>query len=133
MKQAQEYRHDEHRVHLIIYHLIWCPRRRRPVLVGPVGERCRVLIEQKCGERGWDVLALAIQPDHVHLVVRVTPSESAADVVKACKGVTSFFLRREFPHLLRLPSMWTRNYFASTAGTVSQHAIQRYIAAQTGR
>lgn len=133
MKQTHEYRHDEHRVHLIIYHLIWCPRRRRPVLVGPVSERCRALIEQKCGERGWDVLSLAIQPDHVHLFVRVTPSESAADVVKECKGVTSFFLRREFPHLLRLPSMWTRSYFASTAGTVSQQTIQRYIDAQTGR
>lgn len=101
--------------------------------MGPVGERCRALIEQKGGEHGWDVLALAIQPGHVHLVVRVTPSESAADVVKACTGVTSFFLRREFPHLLRLPSMWTRRYFASTAGTVSQQTIQRSIDAQTGR
>jgi putative transposase len=133
MKQAHEYHHDEHRVHLIIYHLIWCPRRRKPVLVGPVAERCRELIEGKCDEQHWEILALAIQPDHIHLFVRVTPSESAAEVVKECKGVTSFSLRREFPHLLKLPSMWTRSYFASTAGNVSQQTIQRYIAAQAGR
>jgi REP-associated tyrosine transposase len=133
MKQAHGYRRDEHRVHLIIYHLIWCPRRRKPVLVGSVAARCRELIEGKCAERGWAILALVIQPDHIYLFARVTPSDSAADVVRACKGVTSYSLRREFPHLLKLPSMWTRSYFSSTAGNVSQQTIQRYIAAQTRR
>ena len=103
------------------------------MLVGPVAAQCRELIEGKCAEHGWDILALAIQPDHLHLFVRVWPSESAAEVVKACKGITSFHLRREFPHLLKLPSMRTRCYFASTAGNVSQETIQQYIAAQTGR
>jgi putative transposase len=133
MRQAHEYQHDEHRVHLITYHLIWCPRRRKSVLVGLVAARCRALIEGKCAEKGWEILALAIQPDHLHLFVRATPSDSAAEVVKECKGVTSFSLRREFPHLLKLPSMWTRSYFSSTAGNVSQQTIQRYIAAQTRR
>jgi len=53
--------------------------------------------------------------------------------VKECKGITSFHLRKEFPHLLKLPSTWTRSYCASTAGNVSQETIQRYIDAQTGR
>jgi putative transposase len=82
--------------------------------------RCRELIEGKCAERGWIILALAIQPDHIHLFVRVWPSDSAAEAVKECKGVTSFALRKEFPQLRKLPSMWTRSYFASTAGNVSQ-------------
>ena len=128
-----QYQRDEHRVHLIVYHLIWCPKRRKSVLVGPVASRCQKLIEGQCAEKGWEILALAIQPDHVHLCVRVWPSDSAADVVKACKGITSFHLRTEFPDLLKLPSMWTRSYFAATAGTVSQETMQRYIAAQKGR
>jgi putative transposase len=133
MEQTHEYRRDEHRVHLIIYHLIWCPRRRKPVLAGPVAARCRELIACQCAEKGWDILALAIQPDHIHLFVRVWPSDSAADVVKACKGLTSHHLRDEFPQLRTLPSLWTRSSFASTAGKVSQETIQRYIAAQARR
>jgi putative transposase len=133
MEQAYEYQRDEQRVHRIIYHLIWCPRRRKPVLVGPVAARCRELIAGKCVEKGWEMLALAIQPDHIHLFVRVWPSDSAAEVVKECKGITSFHLRKEFPHLLKLPSTWTRSYFASTAGNVSPEIIQRYIDVQTGR
>ena len=128
-----DYQRDEHRVHLIVYHLIWCPKRRKAVLVGPVATRCQGLIEGTCAERGWEILALAIQPDHIHLFVRVWPSDSAAEVVKECKGVTSFALRREFPQLRKLPSMWTRSYFAATAGNVSQETIQRYIDAQTGK
>lgn len=127
-----EYQRDEHRVHLIVYHLIWCPRRRKPVLTGAVADRCRALIEQKCQEKGWTILTLAIQPDHLHLFVRVWPMDSAADVVKECKGLTAYHLRREFPALLKLPSMWTRSYFASTAGNISQATIQRYIEAQKG-
>jgi putative transposase len=133
MEQTQDYQRDEHRVHLIIYHLIWCPRRRKPVLVGSVAARCQELIAGKCAEKGWHVLALAVQPDHIYLFVRAWPSDSAADVVKECKGITSFTLRKEFPHLLTMPSMWTRSYFASTAGNVSQETIQRYIAAQAKR
>ena len=133
MEQTREYQRDEHRVHLIIYHLIWCPRRRKPVLVGNVASRCQQLIESKCAEKGWHILVLAIEPDHIHLFVRVWSSDSASDVVKECKGITSFHLRKEFRPLLTLPSMWTRSFFASTAGNVSQEMIQRYIAAQTRR
>jgi putative transposase len=103
------------------------------MLLGPVVARCRELLEGQCAEKGWEILALAIQPDHLHQFVRVWPSDSAAAVVKECKGITSFHLRKEFPHLLKLPSTWTRSYFASTAGNVSQETMQRYIAAQTGR
>ena len=88
MEQAHAYQRDAQRVHLIISHLIWCPRRRKPVLVGSVAARGRELIAGKCAEQGWEVLALAMQPEPRHLVVRVWPSDSAADVVKACQGIT---------------------------------------------
>jgi putative transposase len=127
-----EYHRDDHRVHLIVYHLVWTPKRRRPVLVNAVATECRALIERKCSECNWEILELAIQPDHIHLFVRVPPTISASEVVKECKGLTSHDLRQHHPALLRLPSLWTRSYFASTAGNVSAATIARYIAAQTG-
>jgi putative transposase len=127
-----DYQRDEHRVHLVVYHLIWCPKRRKPVLTGEVATDCKALIEAKCAERGWHVEQLAIQPDHVHLFVRVWPKDSAAGVLKEVKGVTSHELRGKYPQLRKLPSLWTRSYFASTAGNVSQETIRRYIEAQKG-
>lgn len=125
-----EYQRDEHRVHLIVYHLIWCPKRRKSVLVGQVARDCRALIEAKLKERGWECIELAIEPDHVNLFVRAWPTTAAYEIVKACKGITSHDLRNKHKHLRRLPSLWTRSYFASTAGNVSAETVKRYIEAQ---
>jgi putative transposase len=127
-----EYQRDEHRVHLIVYHLIWCPKRRKPVLTGKVATDCKALIEAKCAGHGWHIEELAIQPDHVHLFVRAWPTNSAAEILKEVKGVTSHELRKKYPQLRKMPSMWTRSYFASTAGNVSQETVRRYIEAQKG-
>lgn len=128
-----EYQRDEHRVHLILYHIVFCPKRRKPVLVGNVAKDVEHLIRLKCEEQGWEVVALEVMPDHVHLFVRAWPTTSAAEVVKQVKGITSHELRGKYPHLLKLPSLWTRSYFASTAGNVSQEAIRRYIDSQRGK
>ena len=128
-----EYQRDEHRVHLILYHIVFCPKRRKPVLVGSVAKDVERLIRLKCEEQGWEVVALEVMPDHVHLFVRAWPTTSAAEVVKQVKGITSHELRGKYPHLLKLPSLWTRSYFASTAGNVSREAIRRYIDSQRGK
>lgn len=74
-----------------------------------------------------------IQPDRLHLFVRAWPTDSAADIVKELKDITSFTLRKEFASILKkLPSLWTRSYFVSTAGAVSAETIKRYIEAQKG-
>ena len=125
-----EYQRDEHRVHVVIYHWVWTPKRRKAVLKDAIASGCEQLIRGKCQDKGWNILELAIQPDHIHLFVRVWPTDCAAAVVKECKGITSYHLRAHHPVLKKLPSLWTRRYFAATAGNVSQATMARYIAAQ---
>ena len=129
---AMSYQRDEHCVHLVVYHRVWTPKRRKPILKGPIAKECRLLIEGKCAEQGWEIVELAIQPDHIHLFVRVWPQVPAAAVVQACKGLMSYKLRQKYAWLRRWPSLWTRSYFVSTAGNVSSATIQRYIEAQKG-
>ena len=126
------YKRDEHRVYLIMYHLVWTPKRRKPVLTGNVAKDCKALMEATCKEYGWHIIELAIQADHVHLFVEVFPTVPAYEVVKQCKGVTSHELRRKYPVLRKLPSLWTRSCFAATAGNVSAEAMKRYIEMQKG-
>jgi len=130
---ADSYKHTRHGVHLINYHFVWVPRRRRPVLVGPVAERLEVLMRGKASELGLSVLLLAIRPDHIHLFVAASPDSAPAQIAHRLKGYTARVLRQEFPHLLRLPSLWTHASFVSTAGNVSAATIERYIAAQSAR
>lgn len=117
----------------MLYHLIWCPKRRKPVLRGAVAERLSQILHDVASENGWTIEHLAIMPDHVHLFVQANPTVPAHDIVRRFKGRSSRLLRAEFPALLRLPSLWTRSYFCSTAGNVSAETIQRYIAEQAGQ
>jgi len=126
-----KYKHSRNQVYLINYHLIWCPKRRKSVLVGKVKKRLEQIIKKVAREKGVEVLNLSIRPDHVHNFISAYPTIAVHKLVKAFKGKSSCFLRREFPELLKLPSLWTHSYFVSTAGNVSNQTIQKYIKAQS--
>jgi putative transposase len=126
-KEAFEYDHENHSVGIATVHLVWIPVRRKPVLRGDVAVRCREIFYQLAIEKRWAILALAVEPNHIHLFVRHQPKDSIAQIANAFKGRSSRFLRDEFPHLKKLPSLWTRSYWHSTAGKVSQAVIERYI------
>jgi putative transposase len=125
-----DYKHEQHGVHLVVYHSIWCPKRRRKVLVGPVAQRLKAIIAEVAQEHEWEIIELAIQPDHVHLFVRADPYTLPSAIPRLIKGRSSHHLRKEFPHLLKLPSLWTRSYFLSTAGNGSSEMIQKYVERQ---
>lgn len=122
-----DYTHEQHTVHLIVYHIIWCPKRRRKVLIGKVAQRLEQLVREVAGENEGEVLTLSIQPDHVHLFLRANPYTLPTDISRLIKGRSSHVLREEFSHLMKMPSLWTRSTFYSTAGNVSAETIQHYI------
>jgi putative transposase len=68
-------------------------------------------------------------PRPIHLFVSVKLVDTPHLIVKAFKGRSSYILRKEFPELLKLPSLWTSSYFMSTAGNISSEAVRRYIEA----
>ena len=127
----ENYIHEQHAVHHILYHIIFCPKRRRKVLVGPLHDRFKQIIEQVAEENGWTVVEVAIQPDHVHLFMQANPYTMPTEIARLIKGRSSHLLREEYPHLKRMPSLWTRSTFYSTAGSVSQDTIQKYIERQS--
>jgi putative transposase len=128
------YTHNPGAVFSLKYHVVWCPKYRRPVLVDDVAGRLRVLLTEKAGELGMTIHALDVMPDHVHLVVASDPTRCVAEIVNRLKGSTSHTLREEFPSLRsRLPTLWTRSYFAGSVGHVSAARIERYIAEQKGK
>jgi putative transposase len=127
----EKYIHEQHAVHHILYHMIFCPKRRRKVLVGPVHDRLKHIIEEVAQEYGWEIERLAIQPDHVHLFIQSNPYTMPTDIARLVKGRSSHLLREEFALLKRMPSLWTRSTFYSTAGFVSQDIIDRYIERQS--
>jgi len=129
--QDMGYQHARAQVYLINYHLMWCPKRRRPILVGRIKTRLQEIVHEVAKEMDVEVLNLAVNPDHLHLFVSAYPQLPVHKIVKRFKGRSSHTLRKEFPELLKLPSLWTHAYFVSTAGHVSAKTIQEYIQRQS--
>lgn len=110
------------------YHVVWCPKYRRAVLVDEVEQRLKALLESAIREHRSHLIELEIMPDHVHLRVEVDPQFGIHRLVKVLKGRTSRVLRQEFPALKsRLPTLWTNSYFVATVGGAPLATIKAYI------
>ena len=81
------------------YHVVWCPKYRRPVLVEGVDVRLKSLIVETCSKMNVDIIEMEIMPDHVHLLIEVDPQFGIHRAVKQIKGVSSRVLRQEFSWL----------------------------------
>lgn len=130
----ERYRKNAGAVYSLKYHIVWCPKFRRPVLVDAVADRLRDLLTEKATELGMAIQAMEVMPDHVHLFVESDPTRCVAEILNRLKGYTSRVLREEFPSLRsRLPTLWSRSYYARSVGHVSAATVERYIADQKGR
>jgi putative transposase len=126
-KDSIGYRHNQHSVGLATVHLVWIPKRRKPLLKGQIKLKLSEILDTVARENSWIIKAKEIAPDYVHLLVEYDEKTSIFKIVKAFKGRSSKILREEFPELKRLPSLWTRSYFFDTSGKVSTSKVMDYI------
>lgn len=92
--------------------VVWCPKYRRRVLGGRVAARCGELVEQTAAEHGWEIVAKEVMPDHVHLFVRVGPTDAPARESGRSKGA---------------PRGCYGLSFRTYVGYVSESTVRRYI------
>jgi putative transposase len=130
-------------VYRCAYHVVWCPKYRRPVITsddpalatptihgdpGPVDERLKEILEEVAAETGAEIIEMETMPDHVHMLVSVDPQFGINKLVRLMKGRSSRYLRQEFPSLKRrIPTLWTNSYFVSTVGGAPLSIIKQYI------
>ena len=122
-----------HTRHRLLVHLVFIPKYRQRVLQGPVAARLEVLLRQAAEVNDWLFLELAVQPDHLHLLLQLHPRQSIASVVKTLKGGTSRILRNEYPELEEFlwgTSFWSDGYFAETVGRTNEAVVSDYIRRQ---
>ena len=110
------------------YHIVWCTKYRRKVLTVDIQKSLKMFIEEICDKNNFNIEALETMEDHVHLFVKASGKHSVHRIVSQVKGYTAFKLRELFPELKsRLPCLWTRSYYASTVGYVSEETVKKYI------
>ena len=126
-----KYKSNHNIVYSCKYHVVWCPKYRRKVLINGIDDRLKELIVQVCQEIQVEIIGMEIMPDHVHLLLDVDPQYGVHKAIKLIKGRTSRILRNEFPKLkTKLPTLWTNSYFVSTVGGAPLDAVKKYVESQ---
>jgi putative transposase len=117
----------------INYHIVFCPKRRKSVLIGNIAFDCEKIIAEICEKVKGKIEAIDIMPDHVHLFLSIHPKISPHQIIKRIKGATSKELRQKYPQLLKLPALWSSSYYIGTIGHVSESVVKLYIENQKNK
>jgi len=122
-------------VYNINYHLVWCPKYCKPILENKkVKEFLEDQIHTIAKTKDYEVLALEVMPDHLHLFISASPFDSPTAIVKVFKGVTALRLFKKFPELRNKfwkGKLWSPSYYVGTAGYISAETIRKYIETQS--
>ncbi|HYU71564.1 MAG TPA: IS200/IS605 family transposase [Ktedonobacteraceae bacterium] len=125
---ARAYKSNRNVYYSCKYHVVFCPKYRRKVLIEGIAERLKHIISEVCQQHQAEIVQLEVMPDHVHLLVECDPQFGIHRLVRLIKARSSRFLRWEFPVLKRkLPTLWTNSYFVSTIGGAPLSVMKQYI------
>lgn len=124
MSKLRSSRHSRYNIN---YHIVWIPKYRKPVLGGEVKERLAFIIRRIAQDKQLGVLALDIQPDHIHLFVSSPPKNAPSLIVNWFKGISA----RVYNHRFHPRIKWTKAYYVGTAGTITSETVKKYIEEQT--
>ena len=131
----RHYRIGTHTEYDLKVHLIWVPKYRKKVLIGPVAIRVRDLIRQIAIEHELQIISGKVACDHIHVFISYMPHQNISKIVQWLKGISSRILLQEFAHLRKQfwgKHFWARGYLAVSSGTITDEMIQEYIKQQEG-
>lgn len=129
-----EYHSSSHLKYLCRYHVIFCPKYRRKILVNGIDERLKEVFTETAKEHDFSIIEMEVMPDHVHLLIDCSPRYGIMQCITDLKYGSAHVLGREFPSIRKkIPSIWTRSCFVATVGSVSLDVVKQYIESQKGK
>ena len=131
----RRYRTGAHTKTDLKVHLVWIPKYRKKVLVGPVAVRARDVIRQIAFEHELEIISGKVGKDHIHLFISYRPTQNISKIMQWLKGISSRILLSEFAYLQKQfwgRHFWARGYLAVSSGNITDEMIQQYIEEQEG-
>ena len=130
-KKGQLYYTNRHSCFLLQYHMVLVTKYRKPVLTGKVKDHVYDTIRTIFGERGYNILELNGEADHIHILFEAGPDMAPMELANVVKTKTARFVRRDLPDevnkIYGKQVFWTDSYFVTTVGTNSLAVVQDYI------
>ena len=120
-------------VYSLQYHLVWCTKYRKKVLKDGIDVECKEMLESLAQEYKFQILAMEVMSDHIHLLVDCRPQFYISDMIKIMKGNLArqmFLLHPELKKELWGGHLWNPSYCAVTVSDRSREQVLAYIEGQ---
>lgn len=130
---AQKHASSAHGKHVLNYHLVWCVKYRHTLLTRKIGDRAKEIIREIAEAIGVEVIEIETDVDHVHVIVRMKPTQTVSSVLHRFKGGSAYRIFREFPSLRRRlwgGHLWSPSKFSSTVGGTTLDKVKKYVREQ---
>ena len=130
----QDYLRKRHSVSKLVVHLVFTTKYRRKLFTGVMIEQLREAFESACVKLECELIEMDGEQDHVHLLISYPPKLSISVMVNNLKAVSSRILRLQNTHLprqSRSSALWSRSYFACTAGGATIETLKAYVESQS--
>jgi len=117
----------------IRYHIIFSTKYRRKCLTSMHDSVLEVMNKTEQIYKNFHIELMELDKDHIHFLISIEPTESISNVVHHLKQVSTYYLwKDQHEHLDQFywsgkHYLWTKGYFCSTIGEVSEEKIKKYI------
>ncbi|WP_192485107.1 MULTISPECIES: IS200/IS605 family transposase [Cysteiniphilum] len=111
------------------YHVVFVPKYRKKVLYGKIRNYLGPLFHELSNQRSSKILEGHMVQDHVHMLIKIPPKYSVAEVIGYIKGKSAIAVARQFGGRQRNfngERFWARGYAVSTVG-FEEVQIREYI------
>ena len=120
-------------VYSLQYYLVWCTKYREKVLTDGLDTECKEMLQKLAEEYRFQILAMEVMPDHIHLLVNCKPQFFISDMIKIMKGNLArqmFLVHPELKQKLWGGHLWNPSYCAVTVSDRSREQVLAYIEGQ---
>jgi len=128
MKSKWSYSHGYGQSH---YHVVLVPYKRFKMFArADIQKRLESICFSIAEKHRFEIYAMEVMEDHIHLFVGIRPSQSIAQVIQYLKGGSSRELRKVFPELQGYNRwhLWSKGKYFRPIGEVNEETIKHYIA-----
>lgn len=123
-------------VYSLQYHIVWCTKYRRKVLVGDVEVALKSYLYILAEDYKFTIVAMQTMPDHIHMLVDCSPQFELPRMIKILKGNTARWMFMSHPEIkseLWGGHLWNPSYCVITVSDRSFEQIKEYINSQKER
>ena len=133
----KQYHSASHCKYLTQYHIVWCPKFRFSVLQNGADNTLKTILADICTQYRYEIKALEVMPDHIHIFVDCPQTVAPCDIARILKSISTIEMFKAYPQLKQFYSrcrvLWSRVYFVSTVGQISEATVKKYIKEQKSR